>query len=72
MASHEIVVFSDSNAMFRPDAISQLTRHFADPAVGAVSGDVRLVNDNPEFSESEGLYYRYERAIQAADQPFIR
>ena len=67
MASHEIVVFSDSNAMFRQDAIAQLTRHFADPAVGAVSGDVRLVNDNPEFSESEGLYYRYERAIQAAE-----
>ena len=65
LARHDIVVFSDSNAMFEPQALHQLTRHFADTQVGAVSGDVRLVNDNDEFNASEGLYYRYERAIQA-------
>src|SRR5262249_28093304 len=33
----EIVVMSDANTMFAPDAIRQLVRHFQDPRVGCVS-----------------------------------
>jgi cellulose synthase/poly-beta-1,6-N-acetylglucosamine synthase-like glycosyltransferase len=62
--SGEILVFSDANAMYRPDALRKLVRHFANPAVGAVSGDVRLLNEDVSFGQSEGLYYRYERWIQ--------
>ena len=40
----EILVLSDANTMYRPNAIRKLVRHFADPTVGAVSGDVRLVH----------------------------
>jgi cellulose synthase/poly-beta-1,6-N-acetylglucosamine synthase-like glycosyltransferase len=50
--------------MFRGDAVRKLVRHFADPAVGCVSGDVQLVNAAEEFARSEGAYYRYERFIQ--------
>ena len=67
LASHDIIVFSDSNAMYRPDAVRQLVAYLADDSVGAVSGDVRLVNKNADFSESEGLYYKYERFIQQAE-----
>ena len=63
----DIVVFSDANTMYAPDALRKLVRHFADPSVGAVTGDVRLINDSAGFGESEGLYYRYERYIQSVE-----
>jgi cellulose synthase/poly-beta-1,6-N-acetylglucosamine synthase-like glycosyltransferase len=57
----EILVFSDANSMFRPDAVSQLVRHFSDPDVGGVSGLLRPVNRTGDASgEGEGLYWRYE------------
>jgi len=36
-----ILVFTDANTMFKPDAIDKLLSHFSDPAVGGVCG--RLV-----------------------------
>jgi cellulose synthase/poly-beta-1,6-N-acetylglucosamine synthase-like glycosyltransferase len=41
-----------------------MVRHFADRSVGVVSGDVQLVDSADSYAASEGLYYRYERAIQ--------
>jgi len=63
----EILVLSDANAMYQPDAIRQLVRHFADPTVGAVSGDVRLVDAADRHADSEGLYYQYERYVQTQE-----
>jgi cellulose synthase/poly-beta-1,6-N-acetylglucosamine synthase-like glycosyltransferase len=60
----EIVVLSDANTMYRPDSIRKLVRHFADPQVGAVTGDVKLVDSADDYAQSEGLYYKYERWIQ--------
>lgn len=56
----EIVIFTDANSMLRPDAISQLVRHFADPKVGAVCGELLLAGD----AGAEGAYWRYESAIK--------
>ncbi len=63
----EIIVLSDANTMFQSNAIRKLVRHFADPRVGAVSGDVRLVNAAEAHAQSEGLYYRYERWLQCTE-----
>ena len=63
----EIVVLSDANTMYDPQAVRRLVRHFADPGVGAVSGDVRLLSDQADFGIGEGLYYRYERFIQRTE-----
>ncbi len=63
-AEGEIVVLCDANVMFRPDALNHLVPHFADPRVGAVTGDVRIQSADAPFGEGEGLYYKYERFIQ--------
>jgi cellulose synthase/poly-beta-1,6-N-acetylglucosamine synthase-like glycosyltransferase len=63
----DILVLSDANTMYRPDAIRKLVRHFIDPRVGAVSGDVRLVNAADSHAYSEGVYYRYERWLQGLE-----
>lgn len=63
----EILVLSDANTMYRPDAIRKLVRHFVDPTVGGVSGDVQLVDAAESHAHSEGLYYRYERWLQGLE-----
>jgi cellulose synthase/poly-beta-1,6-N-acetylglucosamine synthase-like glycosyltransferase len=65
--SAEVVIFSDANTFLDPGAIRALVRNFADESVGAVSGDVILEGDRAALAESEDLYYRYERWLQACE-----
>ena len=58
-ASHPIVVLSDANTMYEPDALRSLVRHFEDERVGSVCGEVRLIGPDGSL-ESESLYWRYE------------
>ena len=64
----EIVVFSDANIMYRPDAVRQLVQGFADPTVGCVTGDSRYV-DQPESAAhvQENAYWGYERYIRTLE-----
>jgi len=66
-ATGEILVFTDANAMFRPDAIARLVRSFADPRVGSVSG--RLVYRRPGGETSaagEETYWGLEMIVKRA------
>lgn len=62
--SADIVVLSDANTFLRADAVRKLVQNFAEPEVGAVSGDVVLTGDRAALAGSEDLYYRYERHLQ--------
>jgi cellulose synthase/poly-beta-1,6-N-acetylglucosamine synthase-like glycosyltransferase len=61
----EIVAFSDANAIWAPDALGKLVRPFADPDVAYVCGRLRL--ERADGSNREGLYWRYELAVRAAE-----
>ena len=63
----EIVVMSDANTFYEPGAVKALVRNFSDSTVGAVSGDVILMNDHVKFGKGEGLFYKYERWIQGKE-----
>lgn len=63
----EIVVFSDANTMYRPDALLKLVRNFADESVGAVSGRVNLVDASHVHGPSEKLYWQYEWLIHKTE-----
>jgi exosortase len=64
-ASGEIVVFSDANALYHPDAIRKLVRNFNDPDIGYVTGDSRYILDAASgVSLNEGLYWQYERLLK--------
>ncbi|MCB5170081.1 bifunctional polysaccharide deacetylase/glycosyltransferase family 2 protein [Streptomyces bambusae] len=43
-ASYELLVMVDGDTVFEPDAVRMLVQPFADPAVGAVSGNAKVVN----------------------------
>lgn len=63
-ARGDIIVFSDANSMYRPDALRALVRNFADPDVGAAVGESGYVEPGLESERTEGLYWRYETAIK--------
>lgn len=44
MAEHDLVVMVDGDTIFEPETISNLVRPFADPVVGAVSGNAKVAN----------------------------
>lgn len=58
----DIVVMSDANTLFAPDAVRKLAAHFDDPRVGCVSGELGL-EQNGGVS-GEGLYWKYEGFIK--------
>jgi cellulose synthase/poly-beta-1,6-N-acetylglucosamine synthase-like glycosyltransferase len=62
--SAEILVLTDANTMLERGAVQNLVRHFADPRVGAVSGEeVRVAVPGTETG-AEDLYWRYESAVK--------
>lgn len=63
-ARGDVIVFSDANALYYPDAIRRLVRNFADPAVGAAVGESTYVDAEAQAERSEGLYWKYEVAIK--------
>ncbi len=67
-AEGEILVFSDANTIYEPNAIKKLTRHFADPSVGGVCGKLQLVNPRGnEQGHGESFYWQFENAVKKAE-----
>lgn len=67
-AQGEILVFSDANSMYAPDAIEKLVRNFADPAVGCVAGEKRIrCQDGVGVAKEAGLYWKYESFLKRMD-----
>ncbi len=71
-ARGEILVFSDANAMYQPDALRMLVRHFSDPKVGYVVGNARYYEKGIESSsaQSEGLYWKLETYLKKKESMF--
>jgi cellulose synthase/poly-beta-1,6-N-acetylglucosamine synthase-like glycosyltransferase len=61
----DVVVFSDANAMYEPDALLKLARNFADPQVGCVTGEARyLAGEKNAADAGERVYWNYEIQIK--------
>jgi poly-beta-1,6-N-acetyl-D-glucosamine synthase len=67
-ATGDILVFADVRQTFDTSAIKELVANFADDTVGAVSGELLLMDEtNEEATTDVGLYWRYEKAIRASE-----
>lgn len=64
----EILVFTDARQRLAKNAISSLVANFADPRVGATSGELFFVDEqeNPQMS-GIGFYWKYEKWIRQAE-----
>lgn len=68
-ARGEILVMADARQRFAANALSRLVRHFADPEVGAVSGELVLSSNaaGTAVGEGVGFYWRYEKLIRSSE-----
>jgi poly-beta-1,6-N-acetyl-D-glucosamine synthase len=61
----DVLVLSDANNAYTPDALRELVAPLADPSVGLVGGR-KVIDDGSSRSldRAEGLYWRYESKIK--------
>jgi poly-beta-1,6-N-acetyl-D-glucosamine synthase len=68
-----IVIFSDANTVLPPNAIREMVKHYADPKVGAVSGEKRILEKNKDNASGvgEGIYWKYESFLKKMDSELL-
>jgi biofilm PGA synthesis N-glycosyltransferase PgaC len=65
----DIVLFADARQRFDPGTLRTLVENFADPAVGAVSGELVLTTSAATATAGRGsaFYWRYEKFIRSTE-----
>jgi cellulose synthase/poly-beta-1,6-N-acetylglucosamine synthase-like glycosyltransferase len=67
----EIVVLSDARQTYALDAVRELVKNFADPTVGAVGGELHLIDDaHSTVGSGLGLYWLYEKWMRRSESVF--
>lgn len=67
-----IVICMDSDSRLTPDALRYAIRHFADPNVGAVAGNVKVINRHNIWTKLQALEYIEGLNIVRKAQAFFR
>ena len=68
LADGEVVVFTDANTSFAPDALRELVRPFADPTVGGVAGNQVYESERRSAAEAgERSYWDFDRLMKRAE-----
>lgn len=69
----DVIVFTDANAVFAPDALVKLVARFRDPAIGCVVGKLRYVErDTSPVGKAESVYWRYESRVSMLESALQR
>ncbi|HMN45099.1 MAG TPA: glycosyltransferase [Povalibacter sp.] len=64
-ADADVLVFTDANVMLDPACLDDLRRHFADPQIGCVCGNLNYINGDASITAASGsLYWRFEEALK--------
>lgn len=64
LAKHEVIIFNDARQELSKDAIRNLVRNLADPAVGCVSGELIFRKKAGATSQGINLYWEYEKFMR--------
>lgn len=64
-----VVIFSDSNTILCPEAVQVIVNTFADPKVGCIAGEKRIVNKQSDDAAGSGenLYWKFESWVKRMD-----
>lgn len=66
-AGGDVLLFTDIRQTISPTALRELVANLADPAVGAVSGELQMENLHRGFEQGIDAYWRYEKLIRHAE-----
>lgn len=70
-ASHgEIIIFSDANSLYQPDSILHAVKHFSDPRIGCVCGELKLRAAGLKRPNPEQNYWNYEVMLKKMESHF--
>ncbi len=63
------VIFSDANTLLNVDCIKEIVKHYADPSVGGVAGEKKIITTGADQAAGvgEGLYWKYESFLKKMD-----
>jgi cellulose synthase/poly-beta-1,6-N-acetylglucosamine synthase-like glycosyltransferase len=61
----EILFFTDADTLYQPNCIRKMVRHYTDPKVGCVGGELRSFSLHKNaLREGQGFYWRWEYALR--------
>jgi cellulose synthase/poly-beta-1,6-N-acetylglucosamine synthase-like glycosyltransferase len=61
----DLILFTDANGKFQPDALRALVAPFADPRVGCVCGElIYLSADDNAVAKGYNVYWRYDQRLK--------
>ena len=66
-AHGEILLFTDVDTTCQRNMLELVTRNFRDPEVGMVTATVHFLQPDGAVPEGQGLYWRYELFLRAAE-----
>jgi poly-beta-1,6-N-acetyl-D-glucosamine synthase len=67
-----LVIFSDANTLLNKEGVRNITRHYADPRVGGVAGEKKIISAarDKAAGSGEGIYWKYESFLKKLDAGF--
>jgi biofilm PGA synthesis N-glycosyltransferase PgaC len=72
LARHAFVLCMDGDSRLTRDTLRRAMRHFADPRIGAVAGNVKVVNRNSLWTRLQALEYIEGLNMARRAQAFVR
>jgi len=68
LSTAEVLMLTDARQKHEPSSLKYLVAHFSDTSIGAVSGELVLIDpDTNEFSKGMDAYWRYEKFIRGLE-----
>lgn len=68
----EIVLCMDGDSQLSPDSVKLAVRHFTNPEIGAVAGNVKILNRGKLFTDLQALEYIEGLNMVRSAQSFLR
>ncbi len=64
-----LVIFCDANTLLNTGCIKEIVKHYADPKVGGVAGEKKIMQQGKDAAAAagEGLYWKYESFLKKLD-----
>ncbi len=65
----DFVIFCDANTQLNQEAVKQIVKHYANPKVGAVTGEKKVISKEADSASGagEGIYWKYESTLKRLD-----
>lgn len=67
IAKGEVVVFSDTATSLDPNGLREIVSNFADPNIGCVSSEDRMISGDGSEIGGEGFYVKYEMWLRVLE-----